>query len=199
MNICVTGTIGAGKSRVVHTLSRLLGCQVTSADTVARGLMQIGNEGYSHFLEKFNGEYLLANREIDRLALRKLIARDADKKKLLENILHPLIKQTFRNTIEAVRETETIHLYEVPLLFEVGWQEPFDVNLVVHVQYREGRRRLMMRDNLDKKMAESLLKLHFSSCKKAMLADAVIDNTGAYSRTSMQLLQFARSVRAGLA
>lgn len=194
MNICVTGTIGAGKSRVVSALSELLDSPVISADSIAKQLMQVDQPGYEQFVGIFGEQFLGKDMQIDRMALRKAISFEPEIKNQLEGILHPLIEYEMSSAIQRAKQAGDVCLYEIPLLFEVNWQPHFDICVTVYVAYNEGRRRLMARDGIDEQFAESLLMLHYSSFKKAVMADAVINNSGSFAQTQLQILQFVRYI-----
>jgi len=191
LRVCLTGTIGSGKSRILAAFGKMLNSQIVQADQIARELMQIGAPGYVLFCEKFSDSYLLENGSLDRQKLKKAISDNPLLKEEVEEILHPLIRQHLLDIKPSEEYLQEMMIYEVPLLFEVGWQSDFDVVISVYVHYRQGRERLMVRDSIDSHYADDLLALQMSSWQKAMMADMVIDNSYCFTYTMSQLLQIA--------
>lgn len=195
LRICITGTIGSGKSSILSSLGSLLHCTTVQADQIAREIMEIDGPGYKSFCNRFAGKYLLQDGGLDRPGLKKAIAGNSLLKKEVENILHPLIRQQLNASVPAPVHTQEMVLYEIPLLFEAGWQDDFDLVIAVYVDSVTGRSRLMKRDNIDREYAENLLKLQMNSWQKSMQADMVVDNSCSFTYTLFQLLQLASYLR----
>ncbi len=88
----LTGGIASGKS-TASTLFAELGVTVIDADIIALELSQPGTPQYQQIVEQFGSHYVLADEQLNRPALRKLLFSDAAAKKMLEQILHPAIRQ----------------------------------------------------------------------------------------------------------
>ena len=67
---------------------------------------------------------------------------------------------------------------EVPLLFEVGWQEDFDLVVVVFADEETCLNRVMSRDGVDRHSARAAFSTQMSLAEKVRMADHVIDNSG---------------------
>ena len=78
----LTGGIASGKS-TVSTLFADLGVTVIDADIIARELSQPGTTQYQEIVEQFGNHYVLADGQLNRPALRKMLFSDAAAKKTL--------------------------------------------------------------------------------------------------------------------
>lgn len=195
LKVCITGTIGSGKSRVITALSTILNSEMVKADEIARQLMDIGSTGYTAFCKQFNGRFIQEDGQLDRLGLRKAISEHTSLKEEVEKILHPLIRQEIKSRKPRSFYDQALILYEIPLIYEVGWQDDFDIILAVYVNYKTGRDRLMIRDGIDKQFADNLLQIQLDSWQKAMMADIVVDNSASFTYTQFQLIQSASYIR----
>ena len=90
LRIGLTGSIGVGKSFVASVLAEL-GCYVLDADDTAREVVAPGSAGLKEVVAEFGPEVLLDDGTLDRSRLGKLVFEDAEKRAVLNSILHPLI------------------------------------------------------------------------------------------------------------
>ncbi|MBQ6493674.1 MAG: dephospho-CoA kinase [Erysipelotrichaceae bacterium] len=168
MKVAVSGSIGSGKSVVCEYLVQK-GYAVFSCDEVNRHLLDKGEEGYLKVKEIF--PECFSEDELDRKKLAELIFADEEKRKILECIMHPLI-------LKRLQERKEDPLFaEVPLLFETGWDEYFDHNLLIVTDLdllieRVGERG-MSKDELLKRLDAQM-----SVEEKAKRADKIIYNNG---------------------
>lgn len=195
MNIAVTGSIGAGKSRVTRTLSYITNGKVIDSDKLCHQLMQPGLSGYQAFVGKYGKQYLSEDGLVNRQSLRLALVDIPDIKIQLEAILHPLVKEIILHEIYESKSKGTFCFFEIPLLFEVGWQDYFDTTIAVYVDEQIGINRLMNRDGIDQKYANKLINLQLSSSEKANRASLTIDNSGSYIKTIFQILQTVQVLR----
>lgn len=195
MNIAVTGTIGAGKTRVAKTLSYITNGKVVDSDKLCHQLMQPGQSGYQAFVKKYGKQYLSEDGLVNRQSLRLALVDVADIKTQIEAILHPLVKEKILCEIGDSRSKGSFCFFEIPLLFEVGWQDYFDTTIAVCVDEQTGIKRLMDRDGINEKFAKKLMALQMSSSEKANYASLVIDNSGSYIKTICQILQTVQILR----
>ena len=88
MKIAITGTIGSGKTAVSDYL-RSRGYDVFDCDKVNSELLEENRKGYREvkklFPECFDGKSL------NKKKLAETVFSDPEKKKKLENVMHPLI------------------------------------------------------------------------------------------------------------
>lgn len=114
----LTGGIGSGKSTAAELFAKL-GAAVTDTDVIAHALTAPGQPLLKVIAKEFGMQFLTPDGALDRAALRRLVFNDAATKKTLENILHPLIRQTVTAEL-AHPTTSPYRIVVVPLLFETG-------------------------------------------------------------------------------
>lgn len=124
MKISITGTIGSGKSTVADYF-REKGYYVFDVDRYNSELLKKGNKGYLKVKDIF--PECFDKNELNKKKLASIIFNDFDKKKVLENILHPLIIE------EMLAQSNLYNPFfaEVPLLFECNLDKYFDYNILV--------------------------------------------------------------------
>jgi len=171
MKVAITGTIGSGKSTVAR-IFRENGYEVYDSDQTSRNLSKKGGLAYNKIVENFD-DILDDNDEIDRLKLAKIVFNDNNKKKELENILHPLITQD----MQMCMKNKDIFIAEVPVLFEAGMQDYFDEIILVVTKESLLLDRLIKK-GLKNDDIESRINNQFSVDIKRELSDVVIENTG---------------------
>jgi dephospho-CoA kinase len=86
-------------------------------------------------------------------------------------------------------------LVEVPLLYEVHWEEIFDTVVVVYADYETCLNRLMDRDGLDKAAAAKELQSQWPLSEKVIKADHVIDNSGLLPDANIQVEHLAELLK----
>ena len=185
----VTGSIGSGKSAVCAFLQRRFSFRIIDADVICRNLMEKEREGWQHFVEEFGGEYLHGKGDIDRRKLRLAVFADSSLRKRLENILHPLARKEMIRQAELLLTQGWPVLAEIPLLFEAGWQKDVDRIVVVYAEKASRLARVCKRDNITREQAGAMEESQMPVIHKIMAADHVIDNSGTWCETVLQLLR----------
>lgn len=175
--IVLTGSIATGKSSAVKRLSTL-GFEIIDADKVAH---QVLNEQSIKIAEMF-GEGLVQNGVVDRKALGEVVFSNTAKRKVLENLLHPLIYEEIARRSSDLDKKKKPYLVDIPLFFE-GGRYPIEKSIVVYATKKQQLERLMARNHYSKEEAQSRIETQISVEEKRKKASFVIDNSG----TLMQL------------
>ncbi|MGB9668313.1 MAG: dephospho-CoA kinase [Thermosulfidibacteraceae bacterium] len=193
--IGLTGGIATGKSTVLRII-REMGYRVLSSDEIARSITKKGEKGYEKVVEVFGSGILDDSGEIDRKKLAKMIFSDPEKKKLLEGILHPLIREEVDKKIAEIESKSPCSLVfvEVPLLFEVKAEDRFDFIVVVYIPRQLQIKRLMERDNLTRGEAELRIKNQIDIEVKRKKAHFVIDNSGTIEDTRKLVVELVEKI-----
>lgn len=154
LKIVLTGLPAAGKSTFLRAFEEL-GCPTFSADEVVRSLSRPCQKGYHRLLACFGEEILTAAGELDRRKILQRMLKDASFKEKLEEILHPLVKAELLSWFEKNREASFL-VAEIPLLFQAGWEDLFD--LVIFLTCPRETLLARLRERLgDEKLARALL------------------------------------------
>jgi dephospho-CoA kinase len=195
MKIAVTGGIATGKSTVCRLLAGCLGVLSLDADQVCRVLMEKGQPGWLGIQRIWGRRFFAPDGAIDRELLRKTVFSDAAVRKDLEGILHPLA----RDEIDRVSQEKELLgenlLVEVPLLYEVGWQDDFDWVVTVFATEKRCIARIIDRDKTTEQDARRILAAQMPVVCKALQADSVIDNSGPWAYTCLQIYHLAGFIR----
>ncbi len=175
--IAITGGIGSGKSAVAKLFEEW-GAQTVDADLLAREVVEPGTEGFQRVVDNFGEDMVLADGSLNRPRLASIIFTDAEKKKLLESLLHPLIRERWLRKMEELKKTDApIIAYIVPLFFESTAKMP-EIEKVVLVSAPEEMRiaRIMVRDLFPVHIAEQRIKAQLPDSAKIDKSDFVIKN-----------------------
>lgn len=191
MNIGLTGGIASGKS----TVSRLLverGALLVDADRIAREIVLPGSPALDQIADRFGADMLLPDGSLDRKRLGNVVFSDAGKRKELEEITHPAIRQEMITQMRRLEEEhpQSLVVVDVPLLYESGLTDRFEEIVVVYVPQAIQLERLMRRDGLNEAEASERLLSQWDIEKKRELADYVIDNSKGMEETRQQVEQF---------
>lgn len=169
--IGITGSIAVGKSTVTNYL-RTHGYCVLDADEISHQALEKESDCYQKIIESF--DCLDDNQNISRQKLGQIVFRDANKKALLESIIHPFVKKMLEKGIQECQEP--LIFLDVPLLYESHMDEMCDDVMVVYVDEKTQLQRLMKRNHMDEKQARLLINQQLSIEKKKAWADYIIDN-----------------------
>lgn len=142
VKIAVTGGIGSGKTTVCN-LIKSKGYPVFSCDDVYAELLNCGKLT-NRIVEEF-GEAVLSNGKIDRRKLSACVFGDEFKLKKLNEITH---SEIFKEIFSQSEKYNGLVFFEVPLLFEGGYQNLFDEVIVVLRALNDRISSVKLRDNL---------------------------------------------------
>lgn len=189
MIIGLTGSIASGKSTVSNMLKEL-GYPIIDADLVARQVVEPGTETLKKIAELFGPEVIRTDGSMDREKVGALIFSDPARRKQLNDIIHPAIREEMLRQRSAylAEGYETI-IMDIPLLFESKLQHFVDKILVVSVTEENQLSRLIARNGLSDKDARDRISSQLPMSVKEAGADAVIYNNGTLAETARQLAE----------
>ena len=191
----LTGGIGSGKSAAADEFGRL-GATLVDTDAIAHELTRSGGAAVPEIERRF-GKAFVADGAMDRGRMRALVFADAEKKRQLEALLHPMIREESRRRIDAATGPYVVHV--VPLLIESrDYRLRVDRVLVVdspeELQLARVRTRGLPDDDI-----RAIIASQASRADRLAAADDVIDNSGSIDALRQQVfalhqkyLQFAR-------
>ncbi len=176
--IGLTGGIATGKSTVTGLIESR-GFSVIDADQISHELTQISEPGYQEILSHFGADILDPSFRLDRKKLGEIIFSSPAQKKILENILHPLIQDRVQELKEFYKlKGKSVLFYDVPLLFENNLSEQFDAVLMIWCQPEIQVMRLINRNSLSQGQAEQRIMSQMPLSEKIKKATYCIDNSG---------------------
>lgn len=195
VNIAVTGGFGSGKSTAGRILAVAMAAQYVDTDQLCRQQMQPGNPGFEKFRQVFGTQYLNVDGTLNRLLLRQAVYADSVVKTKLEMILHPLVRLQISEDYAHCCEVERDLVVEVPLLFEVGWQNDFAVWVVVYVPEDLCVKRVSSRDGMTMEEIQRVFASQLSVAEKLAAAHFVIDNSGTFVSTVQQIAWLGKKLQ----
>ena len=178
MRIAVTGGIGSGKSAVTARLAQR-GAVVIDADRIAREVVEPGTPGLAAVVAEFGPGILTPDGALDRPAMAAIVFADAERRRALEAIVHPLVGRRSQELLDAAPE-DAVVVYDVPLLAEsadLGRADGFDRVVVVTAPVETRVRRLVSR-GLSEDDARARIAAQASDDARLAIADLVVDNSG---------------------
>ena len=176
--IGITGGIGTGKSTVTKYLAEK-GYIVIDADKMARELTEPGGRSIPYIREHFGDSYINTDGSMNRAAMRDLVFRNPDARKILEEGTTKLVIEdidTIRD--EAEKSGVGVMFFDIPLLYEKNKQEDYDEVWVVTADYQKRCERVKSRDNIDDNLIELIIGSQSEEDYKIQKADRVIYNNG---------------------
>lgn len=173
LRIGLTGGIGSGKTTVAKYFAKL-GAKIIDADQISHQLLAKNTISYRKIIAHFGKQALNKNQTINRALLREIIFKNPQKKKWLEQLLHPEIIKELKNRSKNSRNKYCILV--IPLLFEKKLFALVDRILVVDAPISQQIARAIKRDKINKSQAKAIIKTQISRLKRKNLADDLICN-----------------------
>jgi dephospho-CoA kinase len=176
--IGLTGGIGSGKSTVASMLAAC-GAAVIDADAISRSVTAPGGRAIAPIAQAFGPQMIDALGALNRQAMRERIFQNADAKKQLEAIIHPLVSQiTHEQAQAALQNGQQVLVFDVPLLAESGerWRRQVDRVIVVDCDAATQKQRVMARSGLAADEIERIISQQATRAQRLACADSVIFN-----------------------
>ncbi|PIE59829.1 MAG: dephospho-CoA kinase [Desulfobulbus propionicus] len=190
--VAVTGGIGTGKSSVCRLLSAFSGAALVDVDMISRNLLYRGSAAWLILRDTLGANYFDGTGELDRAALRNAIFSDPTLRKTVNAFLHPLIYEKMVAEIKNCKH----HLVfvDIPLLFEVGWQDDFDSVVVVFTEKEVQCERIVQRDRVTREQAEASIASQLNINEKIDKADYLIDNSCSWKAARVKVTALAEQM-----
>ncbi|HXG94862.1 MAG TPA: dephospho-CoA kinase [Blastocatellia bacterium] len=190
LKVGLTGSIAVGKSFVLSVL-RELGCATFDADKIAHQVMEPGREAYRDILSEFGDGVLAEDGSIDRAKLGQIVFADAERRKRLNEIVHPRViaeQNRLLSEVEA-QNPDGIAVIDAALMIESGGYKRFDKLIVVFCDRETQIERLMRRNSITREDAERRVAAQMSSEEKRRYADYEIDTSGTFDETRQRVIE----------
>ena len=184
--IGITGGIASGKSTVTEFL-RQQGYKVIDADQVVHELQEPGERLYQALLSTFGPAILQEDGRLDRSKLGAMIFGNPDLLAQSSQLQNEIIREELAGRRDLLAEMEDIFFMDLPLLFELQYEDWFDQIWLVDVTKETQLSRLMARNALSQEEAEKRIAAQLSLREKRKRADVLIDNNGSLEETRQQL------------
>lgn len=183
----LTGGIASGKSTVASAWVDQGGIEI-DADQLAREVVEPGTPGLAAVRAAF-GDEVLIDGALNRQALGQIVFSNPGKRKQLEAIVHPLVKQLAAERI-AQLPADSIVIYNVPLLVEAQVDLKFNKVVTVEAPVEKQIERLVSLRKMDRAEAEKRVAAQATPVQRANIADVILNS----NQDLALLLQDARQL-----
>ncbi len=180
LRVGLTGGIASGKTTVANFFADL-GVPVIDTDVIARDVVAKGAPALAQILAALGDEVFSDDGTLDRNAMRKLVFSNERKRRQLEGILHPRIREAAISQAQAVSYPYMIIV--VPLLVESPMHEFMDRVLVVDCSEDVQLSRLLKRDTEHEGQARRMIAAQASRDERLAIADDVVLNDSGLDET----------------
>ena len=195
MIIGLTGSIGCGKS-TVSNMFVALGAKLVDADLIAREVVEPGSAVLSQIAKQFGPTVIHPDGTLNRSALGEIIFNDAAQKDILNQIIHPRIREIMKARMQQLDRLNPngLVIVDVPLLFESHLEDLFEQILVVYVPEAVQLQRLMAREGLTEVEAKRRISSQLSIEEKRNRTNLIVDNSGTMEQTNAQVALIMRNL-----
>ena len=172
----LTGGIGSGKSAAAQMFEQL-GASVVDTDAIAHALTAPGGAAIEPIRKAFGADYIDADGALARARMRELVFADPARKRALEAVLHPLIRE--RCDAQARSASGPYVILVVPLLIESrDYRARCQRVLVVDCPEELQLARVMARSRIGAAQVRAIIETQVPRAQRLAAADDVIDNRG---------------------
>lgn len=193
--IGITGGVGAGKTQVLEYLNNRYGASICQTDKVGKKLQKKGGACYDAIVEHFGKGILNEKGELDRSALADIVFSDQKELEVLNAIVHPAVKEEVRKKIAQEERRQTnVFVIESALLIEDNYDEICDELWYIYVKDDIRKNRLIFSRGYDAKKVDEIIAAQLPKEQFLRYCDRVIDNSGVFAETMMQLDQAVRDI-----
>jgi len=169
--VAIAGGIASGKS-VVSKWFEEQKFSVFYADKIGHELFE--DQYFKIKIEDIFGKEVIINSSVDRAKLGDVIFSSAEKRKQLNELLHPEILKKMQKIIDT--SSKEILIFEIPLLFENSLQKAFDLVINIWTDDDTQLKRLMNRKSMTRIKALKQISSQMSTVEKQKKADINIEN-----------------------
>ncbi len=170
--IGLTGGIGSGKTTLANYL-KSLGIPVYIADEEAKKLFLD-----PIILQKIKtafGETIFENNLLSKDRLAKIVFKDTQKLKKLNDIIHPAVKSHFEIWLKQFEDKPLI-VKEAAILFESGSYKDCDVIITVIASLKTRIERVIQRDQISEDTVLSRINNQWTDEMRIAKSDYIIEN-----------------------
>lgn len=185
LKVGLTGGIGSGKTTVSELFKQRFLIPVIDADEISRDLLGLNTAAYFEVKQLFGPKAVQKNQQLDRQYIREVIFADKQKRKALEAIIHPKVRQEISAQVKGL--TDSYCLIVIPLLIEADMKELVDRICVTDTSIEHQVERIQARDACDFEQAMKILSTQLDRDSRLAHANDVIVNNGSLSDLNHQI------------
>jgi dephospho-CoA kinase len=188
--LCLTGSLGMGKSRTASFFAEQ-GVPVYDSDAAVHALY--AGEAAPLIESAFPGT--TSDGQVDRTKLAARVLGDSAALAKLEAIVHHLVAKARDAFIaEAQARGAPVVLLDVPLLFETGGERHCDAVVVVSAPAEMQRQRTLERLGMTEQKLETIIAKQVPDAEKRRRADFVVDTSKGFDHARSQVRDILKAV-----
>lgn len=153
-----------------------MGAVIIDSDRLARQVVAPGTDGFDEVVAEF-GAGVVADGELDRAALGRLVFGDEGKRRRLEGIIHPRVRARAAEMAAAAPDGVVV-VNDVPLLVEAGLADTYEAVIVVFASEMIRVERLVLARGMSEEEAKARIAAQASDEQRHAVADFEIVNEG---------------------
>ena len=188
--LCLTGSLGMGKSRTAQFFAEL-GVPVHDSDAVVHALYE--SEAVPAIESAFPG--VTDGGKVDRTKLAKMVLGDDAAMARLEAIVHPLVAAARDKFLaDAQARGAPVVVLDIPLLFETGGERGCDAVVVASAPAEIQRRRAFERPGMTEEKFAAILAKQTPDAEKRQRADFIVDSSQSFDHARAQVRDILQAV-----
>ena len=199
--IGITGGVGSGKTFVTEKTAELIKdkkvCKLIT-DDIGDRLMQPGEVCFNRILEVFSRDVLVnpldENSGLDKALIARIVFKDPDKKRVLEEIIHPAVTDEINRVLEEEKESDTFILLESALLIDAHIDKLCDETWFVYTDSEIRRERLKESRNYSDEKIDSIMRNQKADEFYLEHCDHTVRNNGSVDETVNNILELLESI-----
>ena len=198
--LALTGGIACGKTTAGRFLLEAGFAHIYDTDAICHELYDDPTPELLEGMRKNWGDEIVArDSRIDRAALSRRLFAGGDREEAfaaLNALVHPAVERRLQELMlrDSVRGDELV-LVEVPLLFEIGWENRYSHTIAVWAPREMQLSRLMARGGLTRAEAETRLAVQISADAKLARADFGLINNGSPEHLRKQCFELTAHLK----
>lgn len=195
--IGITGGVGAGKSEILGYLKGRPDTKVMLADEIAHELMEPGTSCYEKIKRQFAGDDIfLPDGSFDRGKMAEVIFSKEEKRKQMNAIVHPAVKEFVIETANAEQKKGNLHFLflEAALLIEEHYDEICHELWYIYTREDIRKQRLMASRGYSEEKVKHIFDSQLSEETYRRYCKCVLDNNGTVEETFIQLEQALKNI-----
>lgn len=189
LSIALTGNFGMGKTTVLK-LFKKKGVHIFNIDNYVHEILD--KPEYVSMIAGILGEDVLKIKSgsiyLDKKRIAEIIFNNSKKRKLIEELIHPEVFRKIKADESKINDknSSAIIMFEVPLLFECGYENNFDRTIVVYCKRDSAVRRLINK-GFSKEQITKRLRAQMPITFKTRMSDFSINNSNSLMETGVQV------------
>ena len=175
--IGLTGGIASGKTTIANYISNFKKIEIIKADEIAKQFLLSKTKSYKKIIKHFGNEIIdisSPTKEIKTKLLKEIIFKKPTEKIWLENIIHPLVKESIKN--KFLKTNNKCLILEIPLLFEAKFTDLCTEIWFIKCSKNTQLKRVMNRDKISEEEAMRIIDSQSNDIDKEKLSDVVISS-----------------------